>query len=152
MKLHQLLIASIALAILPVNTVIAADPLKTGDDMLREAQRHTSDVDTAGLQAMLQQHPDLVLVDVRTPGEVRAMGGTIAAPNNVVIPRGWLEFRIGQFAPDPDTPIVVYCGANFRSPLAAWTLQQMGYRNVKNYADGYIGWKKQGLPIKASAK
>jgi len=45
---------------------------------------------------------------------------------------------------------VVYCGANIRSPLAALTLQQMGYRNVANYADGYIGWREAGLPIKAA--
>lgn len=148
MKLHQLLIAGIALAILLTSTIIAADALKTGDDMLREARQHVTDVDTAKLQTILRQLPDLVLVDVRTPGEVRTMGGTIAAPNNVVIPRGWLEFRIGQFAPEPDTPIVVYCGANYRSPLAAWTLQQMGYRNVRNYADGYIDWKRKGLPVR----
>ncbi len=148
MKSHHLVIATIALATLSVNSAIAADTLKTGEDMQREAQQHVADVDTAGLQTMLRQRPDLVLVDVRTPGEVKAMGGTIDAPNNIVIPRGWLEFRIGRYAQDPDTPIVVYCGANYRSPLAARTLQEMGYRNVKNYADGYIGWRQQGLPVR----
>ena len=76
------------------------------------------------------------------------MGGTIDAPGNVIIPRGWLEFRIQQHALDAETPIVVYCGANIRSPLAALTLQQMGYQKVFNYADGYIGWRKAKLPTK----
>jgi rhodanese-related sulfurtransferase len=76
------------------------------------------------------------------------MGGTIDAPQNSVIPRGWLEFRASKVAQTKDTPIVVYCGAGFRSPLAAKTLQDMGYTNVKNYSAGFIGWRKEGLPVK----
>ena len=41
----------------------------------------------------------------------------------------------------------MYCGGNIRSILAAHTLQQMGYTNVKNYSDGFIGWQRQGLPV-----
>ena len=128
---------------------LADEPLKTGRDLVVAAEKRVTSIDTARLQQRLQREPDLVLVDVRTPDEVRMMGGTIDAPGNVVIPRGWLEFRIQQYALDAETPIVVYCGANIRSPLAALTLQQMGYRNVVNYADGFIGWRKAGLPVKA---
>jgi rhodanese-related sulfurtransferase len=59
-----------------------------------------------------------------------------------------LEFRVSKVAQNKDTPIVVYCGAGFRSPLAAKTLQDMGYTNVKNYSAGFVGWRKDGLPIK----
>lgn len=128
---------------------LAAEPLKTGRDLVQAAQKQIRSIDTGQLQQLLKDHPALVLVDVRTHDEVRMMGGTIDAPGNVVIPRGWLEFRIQQHALDAETPIVVYCGANIRSPLAALTLQQMGYQKVFNYADGYIGWRKTKLPIKA---
>jgi glyoxylase-like metal-dependent hydrolase (beta-lactamase superfamily II) len=50
---------------------------------------------------------------------------------------------------DKDTPIVVYCGINQRSPLAADTLTQMGYSNVKNYSDGFFAWRDAGLPVEA---
>ncbi|OQX30788.1 MAG: hypothetical protein B0D96_12200 [Candidatus Sedimenticola endophacoides] len=93
---------------------------------------------------MLREAPDLVLVDIRTKLEIQQMGGTIDAPQNVVIPRGWLEFNIQSRAEARDTPIVVYCGAGYRSPLAADTLQQMGYTNVWNYAQGYVGWRNAG--------
>ncbi len=126
----------------------ADDPL-SGRDLVKMAERKITSIDTATLLQRLKKHPNLLLVDVRMPDEVRRMGGTIDAPGNVVIPRGWLEFRIRQYALDADTPIVVYCGANIRSPLAALTLRQMGYRNVVNYADGFIGWKRVGLPVKA---
>jgi len=143
----------LALALLLTCTFISAiaeEPLRTGRDLVQAAERQITSIDTSQLRKMLKEHPDLVLVDVRTRDEVRMMGGTIDAPGNLVIPRGWLEFRIQQHALDADTPIVVYCGANIRSPLAALTLQQMGYRKVVNYADGYIGWSKAGLPIRAA--
>ncbi len=43
----------------------------------------------------------------------------------------------------------MYCGINQRSPLAAATLQEMGYTNVRNYADGFFVWRDQGLPVEA---
>jgi rhodanese-related sulfurtransferase len=76
------------------------------------------------------------------------MGGAIDAPQNVNIPRGWLEFRIENEAKSRDTPIVLYCGGGLRSTLAADTLRQMGYVNVMNYNDGFLGWQKAGLPVK----
>ena len=89
----------------------------------------------------------MVLVDVRLPTEIKSMGGHIQASQNVNITRGWLEYHITRVALSKDTPIVVYCGVGIRTPLAADTLQKMGFTNVRNYSDGYIGWKKAGLPI-----
>ncbi|MCK5813355.1 MAG: rhodanese-like domain-containing protein, partial [Cocleimonas sp.] len=54
---------------------------------------------------------------------------------------------IKSSALNKERPVVVYCGENVRSPLAADTLMKMGHTNVKNYADGYLGWKQGGLPI-----
>ncbi len=121
--------------------------IKDGDRLTREIAPKVRDISTDDLRRAITHNPDLVLIDIRLPGEIEAMGGAIQAPQNVNIPRGWLEFRVTNYAKRKDTPIVVYCGANIRSPLAAYTLQQMGYSNVKNYADGFIGWKKQGLPV-----
>ena len=90
----------------------------------------------------------MVLVDVRTPAEIKKLGGFIDAQQNVSIPRGWLEYRITRVALSKDTPIVVYCGGGVRTPLAADTLQKMGYTNVKDYSAGFLGWKKAGLAVK----
>ncbi len=90
----------------------------------------------------------MVLIDIRTIDEIQNMNGQIDANQNINIPRGWLEFRVQRVALDRDIPIVVYCGGGLRSPLAAETLQKMGYTNVKNYSEGFFGWKKSGLPIK----
>ena len=121
--------------------------IKGGDQLQVEALKHIKNIRTTELKKLLDDDPDVVLIDVRLPSEVASMGGAIKADQNVNIPRGWLEWRVTNVALKKDTPIVVYCGANIRSPLAADTLIKMGYTNVKNYSDGYLGWKKAGLPI-----
>ena len=121
----------------------------SGDALLAQAKAEINNIDTAQLKAILKKAPDTLLVDVRTNREIYAMGGTIRSGKNVVIPRGWLELRIGEWALKKDTPIIVYCGTNQRSPLAAKTLMKMGYSNVKNYADGAIKWLKANQPTDA---
>ena len=90
-----------------------------------------------------------MLIDVRTPRELWLRGGMIDAARTYNIPRGWLELRIADIVRDPRTPIVVYCGINERSPLAAATLTAMGYQDVKNYAEGFFVWRDSGLPVEA---
>lgn len=121
--------------------------IKDGKQMTREITGQVRDIGTEALHRELERNPDLLLIDIRTPGEIEGQGGAIKASRNVNIPRGWLEFRVTDHATSKDMPIVVYCGGNIRSPLAVYTLQQMGYTNVRNYADGFLGWKRQGLPV-----
>lgn len=136
-------------------SVVVADDvpgIKDGDRLTRDVAGKVRDISTPDLQRAIEKIPDLVLIDIRMPSEIESMGGAIKAPQNVNIPRGWLEFRVTNTARSKDTPIVVYCGGNIRSVLAAHTLQQMGYTNVKNYADGFFGWKQKGLPVKQQDK
>ena len=103
-------------------------------------------LDTAGLLAQLKAQPKTVVIDVRSPAELN-LSGYIDAPLFFNIERGFLEYQIDARVPDKATPIVVYCGVSQRSPLAADTLIKLGYKNVKNYRDGYFNWKRADLPI-----
>ena len=123
-------------------------PIPTGFQLQEAAEKNTTFIGTQDLKNMLDEELDMVLIDIRTKYEIQNMDGQIDASQNVNIPRGWLEFRVQRVALDKDIPIVVYCGGGLRSPLAAETLQNMGYENVKNYSEGFFGWKKAGLPIK----
>ena len=137
----------ITLSVLTLSSVAQAGELPSGQQLQIIAEQKTQMVDTKTLAEMLDNELDMVLVDIRTADEIRNMNGSIKATQNKNIPRGWLEYRIQKLAISKDTPIVVYCGAGLRSPFAAETLQKMGYTNVKNYSEGYFGWKKAGLPI-----
>ncbi|MCK5725927.1 MAG: MBL fold metallo-hydrolase [Thiotrichaceae bacterium] len=111
-----------------------------------------TDLDTKALQQLIADKPDLVIIDVRTADEAVRLGGTIQHPNHKEIPRGWFEFRVPEAVANKEAPIVVYCGTNVRSPLAAKTLETMGYSKVYNYASGFIDWKKQKLAIRSRDK
>ena len=115
--------------------------------VLDAANKRVPQLDTAGLLAQLKAQPKTVVLDVRTPAEL-ALSGHIDAPFFFNIARGLLEFQIEVAVPDKATPIVVYCGVSQRSPLAADTLIQLGYKNVKNYRDGFFNWKRAGLPVR----
>ncbi len=124
-----------------------ADGIKTPDQLLSEVNRRISNINTLELVEMLEKHPQTLVIDVRTPNEILLRGGTIDAPRAYNIPSGWLEFRIADLASAQDTPIVVYCGINQRSPLAADRLMKLGYTNVHNYADGFFTWRDEGHPV-----
>ena len=83
------------------------------------------------------------LIDVRTEGE--NLAGHIK--NSIWIPRGFMEFRIQKITDDPDSEIIVYCKGGGRSALAAYTLMQMGFRNVFNLDGGIREWVRAGNTI-----
>ncbi|VAW54976.1 MBL-fold metallo-hydrolase superfamily [hydrothermal vent metagenome] len=123
-----------------------------GPMLLLDVNKVITNINTEQLAAILKSQPDTAVIDVRTADEIARLGGMIEAERNYNITRGWLEFRVANIVINPDTPIVVYCGINERSPLAAQTLMQMGYSNVSNYEDGFFAWKKAGLPVEQTDK
>ncbi|MEM7562664.1 MAG: rhodanese-like domain-containing protein [Pseudomonadota bacterium] len=122
--------------------------LPGGIEQLEAVNQRIVNIDTEELEQLIKEEPSLVIIDVRNEDEVNVRGGMIDGRRELIVPRGWLEFRIENEVADKNTPIVVYCGINQRSPLAADTLQNMGYTNVKNYADGFFSWKEKNNPVK----
>lgn len=120
-----------------------------GSKMLESVNKQIVNINTEELNKILNEDPSVVLIDVRSPFELKYTG-TIKRGQNVNVVRGWLEFQIADHAKSKDTPIIVYCGRNLRSPLAAKTLENMGYTNVKNYSDGFFAWKEEMNPVKIS--
>ena len=145
---HSLALSTLLLSSVATSALYAKVPgITTGEQLQAAAEKRTKIISTADLKKALDEDLDMVLIDVRLPSEIKAMGGAIKAPQNRNIPRGWLEYRVTSAALSKDTPIVVYCGAGIRTPLAADTLQKMGYTNVKNYSAGFLGWRDAGLAV-----
>lgn len=130
----------------------AEPPKSAGEKAIETANKTIVNINTATLQKLLKENPKIELIDVRTQDEIDFIGGTIDADENIIIPRGWIEFDVATHVKTKDTPIVVYCGTGLRSPLVAKTLMDLGYTNVKNYSEGFNHWKEQKLPIKYSDK
>jgi adenylyltransferase/sulfurtransferase len=89
------------------------------------------------LLALLEQGRDLVLLDVREPGEwaiARIDGATL-------VPLGTLE----QAAPmlDRHRDMVVYCHHGIRSASAVAYLRSQGFGRVSNLAGGIARWSAE---------
>ena len=146
MKMFHSMLVGLLLIIASVSYAQSDLPDETG--FIKSLSADITDIDTAALQKLLDERDDVVLVDVRTPDEIAQLGGSIdAGVQSVNISRGWLELQITEAVPEKSSPIVVYCGTNQRSPLAAHTLEAMGYEEVYNYADGFFAWRDAGLPV-----
>jgi len=63
------------------------------------------------------------------------------------LPLDQLDGRISQLAPRRDQPIVVYCSGPTcnNSHTAAARLRQLGYSQVRVYAEGKLGWREAGF-------
>ncbi|MEZ6061660.1 MAG: rhodanese-like domain-containing protein [Planctomycetaceae bacterium] len=85
------------------------------------------------------------LVDVREESEFAA--GRI--PGALHIGKGIIERDIEERIPDQSATIILYCGGGYRSALAAFNLQQMGYVNVISMDGGFRGWTDAGHAVDA---
>ena len=65
-------------------------------------------------------------------------------PGAAWLPRGWLELRVADVAPDSAAPIVVTDEDGGDAVLSAATLMEMGYRDVAALAGGTAAWRKDG--------
>src|SRR4029077_11376609 len=77
-----------------------------------------------------------VLIDIREKDEWTE--GYIPGARH--ISRGFLEQRIEDQVPERSSELVVYCAGGTRSALAAKTLNELGYTNVKSLAGGFAAW------------
>ena len=99
----------------------------------------------------LHGRDDVVFVDLRDPRELER-GGTV--PGALLAPRGMLEFWVDPASPyfkpvfgDESRQFVLFCGAGWRSALAAKALQDMGMTNVAHIDGGFADWCAQGAPV-----
>ena len=79
------------------------------------------------------------VIDVREPGVIN-------------IPRGVLEFKIGDNAAlaNKDMPIVLYCKTGGRAALSTVNLQRMGYAQVRSLTGGFDAWASGGQKVETN--
>ena len=91
----------------------------------------------------LQRSPDKTKIHVDTSQEFSR--GHV--PGARWVSRSFLELQIGEAVPSKDTPVAVTCAQGQLSILAAFTLSQMGYRDVSALDGGMAAWQKAGLDV-----
>jgi molybdopterin/thiamine biosynthesis adenylyltransferase/rhodanese-related sulfurtransferase len=117
--------------------------MATYRELLQQVKSEIDEIDATQARGRIQSDEPPLLVDVRERDEW--VEGFL--PGAVHVPRGFLESRIEQVAPDHGREIVVYCAGGARSAFAAKALRELGYENVASMAGGFTDWKRNGFPI-----
>ncbi|WP_119459685.1 rhodanese-like domain-containing protein [Rhodospirillaceae bacterium SYSU D60014] len=122
-------------------------------EMIAEANAAVSSISADDAQRLVGS-PDVLFVDVREAVELQRTG---KIPGAVHATRGMLEFYADPESPyhnpalDRTKQLVVSCASGGRSVLAAKTLKEMGFENVRNLTGGMNAWKEAGGPTEAHA-
>jgi rhodanese-related sulfurtransferase len=98
-------------------------------------------VSPAQARELIRTRKDLLVVDVRTPGELRT--GVIAGSLKVPF---WAVMR-GQHELPRDKALLLVCAVGGRSYAASQILVRNGYPEVYNLSGGIAAWKKAGFPL-----
>jgi sulfur-carrier protein adenylyltransferase/sulfurtransferase len=115
--------------------------MPSGSEFIRQIKSHVREVDPAEVSELA--HEGVAIVDVRETEET----ATGMLPGARHVPRGYLESRIEGVVPDHSTPVVIYCASGTRSALAAHTLEQLGYEDVRSMTGGITLWKDRGYKV-----
>lgn len=126
------------------------------NDLVAAARSRIREIDARTLAA--SPAGARVLIDVREPAEY--LEGHL--PGAINLPRGVLEFKIHahpalacEVEPalaQKARPIVLYCLSGGRAALAADSLQQLGFSDVRSLAGGIGAWREAGLPVAAGER
>ena len=89
-----------------------------------------------GIEELKQfQNEGAILIDVRSPQEYRE--GHIDGA--ILIPEYEMKKKVENILSDKKKTIIVYCSSGGRSKKAQKLLKKLGYQNVYNLYEGYLG-------------
>ena len=106
------------------------------DDNGNEGKLMYEQISQDEAKRIMDSEKDVVILDVRQQDEFDS--GHI--PDAILIPYTEIENKAEEMLPDKDKLILVYCRSGRRSKIAAGSLVNLGYTNVKEFG-GIIDWQ-----------
>lgn len=117
------------------------------EKLVKEILPSIREISLSAVRSKQKNMQDFRFIDVREDHEWNA-GHALGAEH---LGRGILERDIEKVCSDRNAEIVLYCGGGYRSALAAYNLQKMGYTNVYSMAGGFRSWREHNLPEESTA-
>lgn len=109
-----------------------------------ESKRHTPSLSAQEVKQLIDQHEDVVVVDVRRFEEYQVM----SIPTGISVPGAELVLRVPEIAPNPKTKVIVNCAGRTRSIIGTQSLINAGIPNeVHALRNGTIGWTLAGQTL-----
>ena len=111
---------------------------------LVESKRHTPSLSAQEVKKLIDDHEDVVVVDVRRFDEYN----TMSIPTGISVPGAELVLRLPELAPNPNTKVIVNCAGRTRSIIGTQSLINAGIPNEVNaLRNGTIGWTLAGQEL-----
>ncbi|GAA0418152.1 hypothetical protein GCM10009133_28150 [Cocleimonas flava] len=107
---------------------------------IQSIMENTTHIKSSRLKELLERGDKVTMLDIRPKSEFAKTPGIEGVTLN--IPRNFLEVEAYEKLPNKDSSIIIISTKGIRGGLAAHTLQNMGYTNVRNLMDGLQGWNK----------
>ncbi len=125
--------------------------MKKFTDFIEECLPQIQEVFPWDMEELMEQKPDLLIVDIREPYEFEAY----RIKDSINVPRGILETAcewnyeetVPELVEARERPVVLVCRSGNRSALAALIMQQMGYKEVYSLKTGLRGWNDAEMPL-----
>ena len=109
-----------------------------------ESKRHTPSLSAQEVKQLIDNHEDVVVVDVRRFDEYQ----TMSIPTGISVPGAELVLRVPEIAPNPKTRVIVNCAGRTRSIIGTQSLINAGIPNeVSALRNGTIGWTLAGQEL-----
>ncbi len=89
----------------------------------------------------ITQQSNVVILDVRTPGEFSQ--GHIEGAMNIDVEASTFDAEIAKL--DKTKTYAVYCHSGRRSGIATQTMAKMGFKHLYNLQNGLSDWMSQGM-------
>ena len=106
-----------------------------------QASQNLQSISPVQAQSLIQQRPDLLILDVRTPPELKE--GFIEGSELFDF---WTVVK-GNHTLPRNRPILLVCAVGGRSYFAGTMLKKAGYAEIYNLSGGISAWKEKGLPL-----
>ena len=132
-------------------TLLRRTPRTTIHDLVAEARSRLTRFTVSELATLMEDDPQLVVLDTRTPTDRQRTG---VIPGSLHMPRTTIEWQCDPASgyADPaitsfDQRLVVVCGEGYSSSLAAASLARLGFRNATDLIGGVAAWAREGRAL-----
>ena len=137
-------VAVLAVCLAPLSSSAQDDPI------LKAIDKYLSTVHTKKFYQVMPKEvnnqmkvrPNLIILDVRKPDEVKELG---KIPGAMLIRLNALAKNLDKLP--KDAAIIIYCKGGARGTMAVGFLGILGYTNVKNMKGGFTAWTKAGYKV-----
>jgi rhodanese-related sulfurtransferase len=100
-------------------------------------------IDVAGAVQLMHEHPDVRVIDVRTPEEF----ASAHIPGSQNIPLDTLARRPREVASKISSPVIIVCRSSARAYLARELLRSAGVSGLHVLDGGILAWAATGRDL-----